>query len=77
MCIWDEVGQGKGVFFQLFIHAAWGAVGGGVNSPLICTMTSSGVQTVVLQMSMEKENSICKAEELGAHSTQVMWPLSS
>lgn len=59
-------------FFQLFIHAAWGSVGGGVNFPLICTMTSSGVQTVVLQMSMEKENSICKAEELGAHSTQVM-----
>jgi len=40
-------------------------------------MSLSGVQTFVLQMSMQKENSICKAEELGAHSTQVMYPLSN
>lgn len=77
MCKWDEVGQGKEGVCLLLIHAAQGAVGGGVNSPLICTMTSSGVQTVVLQMSMEKENSIHKAEELGAHSRQVMYPLSN
>lgn len=32
-------------------------------------MTSSGGQTVVLQMSMEKENSSCRAEELGTQST--------
>lgn len=33
--------------------------------------------TVVLQMSMKKENSICKSEELGAHNTQVLYPLSN
>lgn len=48
-----------------------------MHSSLICTLSSSGVQTVVLQMSMKKENSICKYEELGAHNTQVLYPLSN
>jgi len=49
----------------LSIPTALGAVGEGVNTPL---MTSSTLQTVVLRLSMEKENNTCITEELGTSS---------
>lgn len=66
---------GEEVFF--FIHAHCVGSSRGVNSTLIRTLSSSGVQTVVLQMSLKKENSICKSEKLRAHNTQVLHPLSN
>lgn len=74
MCKW--LGQGKKWVFFIHTHCV-GAVGGGVPSPLIWTLSSLGVQTVVLQMSMRKKNSICKSEDMGAHNTQVLYPLIS
>lgn len=62
-------GRGKRVLFSAIHPHMWEME----ERTLIHTMASSGVQTVVLQMSMETENSISIAEELRALSTEVTY----